>query len=148
MAKRVGAGHATGIDLWQSEDLSGNRADATLENARREGVSSRVDVQTGDMRQLPFADGEFDVVVSRAAIHNLYSADERAKAIREVARVLKPGGHALIDDIRHGREYAMTFAANGCSEIRSVTPRITAALVTVITLGSLRPATLLVRKRI
>ncbi|MEP7132713.1 MAG: hypothetical protein ABI914_06080, partial [Acidobacteriota bacterium] len=41
-AKRLTSGGlATGVDIWQSEDLSGNRPEATLENARREGVEDR-----------------------------------------------------------------------------------------------------------
>lgn len=40
----------------------------------------------------------------------------------QIARVLKPGGEAIIDDIRHGREYAASFAANGCTS-RSSRPR-------------------------
>src|SRR5919206_1513523 len=48
---------ATGIDIWQAEDLSGNRPEATIENAKREGVS--VEVKTADMRKLPFDDGTF-----------------------------------------------------------------------------------------
>jgi ubiquinone/menaquinone biosynthesis C-methylase UbiE len=39
---------------------------------------------------LPFGDSEFDAVVSSYAIDHL-RRDERAKAIAEVARVLKPG---------------------------------------------------------
>ena len=39
-AKRVrGAAKATGIDLWREEDLSGNSADATVANAKAEGVT-------------------------------------------------------------------------------------------------------------
>ena len=105
-AKRLTTGSATGIDIWQAEDLSGNRPEATLENARREGVADRIEIQTADMREIPFPDATFDAVVSCSAIHNLYAAPDRAKAIREIARVLKPGGQAVIDDIRHGREYA------------------------------------------
>jgi arsenite methyltransferase len=145
-AKRLTTGRATGVDIWNTEDLSGNRREATVENTRREGVESRVDIQTADMRKLPFPDGSFDVVVSRAAIHNLYRAEERAAAIREVARVLKPGGRALIDDIRHGREYAATFAASGCTDCRDVGSRAGAVLLALLTFGSLRPSTLLVRK--
>src|SRR5262249_137092 len=59
-ARRLSTGKATGIDIWQAEDLSGNILDATLENARREGVADRVDVQSADMRQLPFPDQTFD----------------------------------------------------------------------------------------
>ena len=144
-AKRLKGGRATGIDIWQSEDLSGNRPEAALENARREGVLNRVEVKTADMRKLPFDDGSFDAVVSCAAIHNVPTADGRAQAISEIARVLKPGGGAVIDDIRHGREYSAGFRAASCE----VTRRGSAAaslFLTAVTFGSLRPATLVVRK--
>ena len=145
-AKRLTTGSATGIDVWQAEDLSGNRPEAALENAAREGVANRVRVETADMRKMPFPDGSFDVVVSCAAIHNLYSRDDRARAIGEIARVLTPGGQALIDDIRHHREYAAAFERSGCALVRRIGSRAAAALLAVITFGSLRPGTLLVRK--
>lgn len=145
-ARRLTTGTATGVDIWQEEDLSGNRPEATLDNARREGVAARVDVRTADMRALPFAEASFDVVVSRAAIHNLYDAADRAQAIRELARVLKPGGRALIEDIRHGREYEAAFRRSGCTAIERIGSRVGALLTTIITFGSLRPATLLVTK--
>jgi SAM-dependent methyltransferase len=145
-AKRLTTGRATGIDVWQAEDLSGNRPEAAVENARREGVADRVEVRTADMRQLPFADGSFDVVVSRAAVHNLYAATDRAQAIREVARVLKPGGRALIADIRHGTEYTATFAANGCPSVERLDSPAVSVLLSLVTFGALRPVTLLAQK--
>jgi SAM-dependent methyltransferase len=146
-AKRLTrGGKATGVDIWQAEDLSGNTPDAALENARREGVADRVAVKTADMRQLPFPDGAIDVVVSCAAIHNIYAGDERAKALREIARVLAPGGQALIDDIRHLGEYAAVLASSGCRDVRRVDSRLAGALLTVVTMGSLRPGTLVARK--
>src|SRR5436190_5437913 len=45
-AKRLTTGRATGIDIWQAEDLSGNDFRATLENAQREGVLDRIWVET------------------------------------------------------------------------------------------------------
>src|SRR5258706_13401917 len=146
-AKRLKTGTASGIDLWQAEDLSGNRPEATMENAAREGVADRVDVQTADMRKIPFPDATFDVIVSCAAIHNIYDAAGRRQAITEIARVLKPGGEAVIDDIRHGREYAASFAANGCTS-RSTGSGIIAVFLAVLTMGSLRPVTLVVRKSV
>jgi ubiquinone/menaquinone biosynthesis C-methylase UbiE len=146
VAKRLTTGRATGIDIWQAEDLSGNRPEATLENARREGVADHIELLTADMRRLPFADGTFDVVVSRAVIHNLYNAGDRARAIREIARVLKPGGQAIIDDIRHHHEYAAVFSKYGCVDVRRMGSRLVSGLLALITFGSLRPATLLVRK--
>ena len=145
-AKRLTTGRAVGIDLWQAQDLSGNRPEATLENARREGVADRVEVQTGDMRKMPFGDNTFDVVVSRAAIHNLYDAEARAQAISEIARVLKPGGQALIEDIRHLQEYAAVFSENGCTDVRRVGSLVVSVLLMLITFGSLRPGALVVRK--
>lgn len=145
-ANRLTTGKATGIDIWQSEDLSDNRLEATLENTRREGVADRVEVKTADMRRMPFADSTFDVVVSRAAIHNLYKAADRAQAIGEIGRVLKPGGQALIEDIRHHQEYIAVFSQNGCADVRRLDSRWVSVLLMFLTFGSLRPATLLVRK--
>ena len=145
-AKHLTTGKATGIDKWQAEDLSGNRPEATLENARREGVAERVQVRTADMKDLPFPDNTFDLVVSRAAIHNLYSPDDRAKAIDEISRVLKPGGQALISDIRHGREYVKTFEVHGLKVVRRLESPFVAAFLAILTAGSLRPSTMLLRK--
>ena len=144
-AKRLTTGTATGVDIWQTEDLSGNKPEATLENARRENVAERVKIETADMRKLPFPTASFDVVISRATIHNLYAAGDRAAAIREIARVLKPGGLALIDDIRHFRQYAAIFTENGC-DVRRINSAAVSMFWTILTFGSLHPATLLVRK--
>jgi arsenite methyltransferase len=145
-AKRLSGGKAFGIDIWQAEDLSGNRPSAVLENARREGVLDRIRIEAADMRRLPFGDGAFDVVVSSQAIHNVYSAAGRAEAIGEIARVLKPGGRALIEDIRHQTEYARTFAESGCADVARIGSPLATVLLAVVTMGSLRPGTLLVRK--
>ncbi len=64
----------------------------------------------------------------------------------KVARVLKPGGRALIEDIRHQSEYAATFAENGCADIQPIGSPVVGLLSAVVTMGSLRPGTLLERK--
>jgi SAM-dependent methyltransferase len=145
-AKRLNTGRATGIDIWQAEDLTGNAPEAALENARRERVADRVLVQTADVRKLPFSDATFDVVVSSAVIHNLYKTTDRDQAIREIARVLKPGGHAIIEDIRHHRQYTRTFSQNGCRYIRREGSVLLYVFFTLITIGGLQPATLVVRR--
>jgi SAM-dependent methyltransferase len=145
-ARRLTTGQATGVDIWQAEDLSGNRPESTVDNARLEAVADRVEVKTADMRELPFPDATVDVVVSSSAIHNLSAQVDRARAIREIVRVLKPGGQALVDDIRHGREYVAAFASCGCARVDSVGSLAAALLLALVTFGSLRPATLVVRK--
>lgn len=112
-AKRLTTGSAVGIDIWNAEDLSGNTPSAPLDNARMEGVSDKVEVQTADARRLPFADATFDVVLSSMALHNIYSASERQTAVREIALVLKTGGRVLIVDVRHLRQYATTLRDAG-----------------------------------
>jgi ubiquinone/menaquinone biosynthesis C-methylase UbiE len=116
-AKRLRTGRATGIDIWQNVDQANNSAAATLRNAELEGV--RVDVRDGDARRIPFGEATFDVVVSSLALHNIYNRKEREHALGEIARVLKPGGHAAIFDVRHG--YASFFARNGFTIVKKWT---------------------------
>ena len=112
-AKHLPTGKAVGVDLWQREDQAGNSLEATLANARLEGVAERVEIKTADARQVPFGDNTFDAVVSSWALHNIYDQAGREQAIREIARVLKPGGRAAIVDIRHAREYARVLRGVG-----------------------------------
>ena len=124
-AKRLPRGHAIGVDLWSQTDQKENSAAATLANARIEGVASRVTVRDGDMRQLPFDSASADVVVSSLAIHNVPTAPERAQAIREIARVVRPGGRIALLDIAHVGVYAHELRLLGWSVERSgITPWI------------------------
>lgn len=146
-AKRLAkGGKAFGIDLWQTQDLSGNRPEATLENARLEGVAERVEVKTADMRSIPFPDATFDVVVSKEAIHNVYDAAERATALREIARVLKPGGAVVISDIRHFREYCEQLKSRGLIGIERVSSAASLWFWRVFSFGMASPGTLRARK--
>jgi len=108
-----GRGKAIGVDIWAVRDQSGNAEAATRDNAQREGVSDRVELVTADMRELPLADASADLVVSSLAIHNVRGADERAKALREIARIVKPGGRVLVVDINFTGAYAAELAAHG-----------------------------------
>lgn len=138
-AKRLRTGKATGLDLWQAEDLTGNKPEATLENARLEGVADRVDVKSGDMRQMPFADTSFDVVVSNVAIHNVYDREGRDKTMAEIARVLKPGGRVVIHDIRWVADYAEALTRCGLIDVARVGSKVGRVALWLITFGSLRP---------
>lgn len=121
-ARRLATGKAIGVDLWQAEDQSGNNPETTLQNARAEGVADRIEIKTGDARQLPFDAQTFDVALSSWALHNIYEAEGRAQALREIVRVLKPGGRVVILDIRHTAEYARVLRECGMSEVKRSRP--------------------------
>lgn len=116
-AERVPRGRAVGIDIWSTRDQSGNAMAATLANAAAEGVAGRIELQTADMRNLPFADGSIDIVVSNVAIHNIGDPDGRGRAVVEALRVLRPGGRLLIADIRFARRYVAILQAHGAVDV-------------------------------
>ncbi|MDQ6773362.1 MAG: class I SAM-dependent methyltransferase [Candidatus Dormibacteraeota bacterium] len=116
-AKLLPTGRAIGLDLWSTTDQSGNSLATTLANAELEGVGERVEVHTGDMRAMPFTDGEFDVVLSSLAIHNIPDRDGRAEAIGQMVRVLRPGGRLAIVDIRRTGEYAERAVQLGLTDV-------------------------------
>lgn len=121
-AKYLKSGKAVGVDLWQSRDQSGNTMEATMANARAEGVAERVEVKTADMRSLPIEDGSIDVAVSSLAIHNLPTREDRARAIEEISRVLKPGGRLALLDLAYSEEHANTLKSLGWSHIERSGP--------------------------
>jgi SAM-dependent methyltransferase len=60
-----------------------------------EGAAARfsgLETLVADVRRLPFADGEFDLIVSLSTLDHLESAEQIAGAIGELVRVLAPGG--------------------------------------------------------
>src|SRR5262244_1167831 len=60
-------------------------------------------VRQGDIYDLPLANNSFDVVILHQVLHFL---DDGARAIREAARVMRPGGRLLIVDFApHEQEF-------------------------------------------
>ena len=118
-AKRVPEGRGVGIDIWSAKDLSGNGPDAAPRNAAIEGVADRVEVLTGDARRLDFPDGSFDRVLSLLCLHNIEGKAEQNAACREIARVLRPGGTALVGDWLPTHAYGAAFRAAGLRVSRS-----------------------------
>lgn len=76
-------------------DISETFVRIASENAATAGVE--VAFRHGDAQALPLDSGSFDFIVCRAAFKNF--ADP-VKAMLEMRRVLKPGGKALIVDLR------------------------------------------------
>jgi ubiquinone/menaquinone biosynthesis C-methylase UbiE len=76
-------------------DISRTMVEIARENATAAGVS--VDFRHGDATEMSFADGSFDLVVCQAAFKNLRRP---VSALNEMHRVLRPGGRAVIQDLR------------------------------------------------
>lgn len=112
-ARRLPQGHATGIDLWSAKDLSANAPETTARNAALEGVSDRVTILTADARALPFSDASFDRAVSLLCLHNIEPKADQTRACHEIARILKPGGRAVIGDYVPTHAYATALAEAG-----------------------------------
>jgi ubiquinone/menaquinone biosynthesis C-methylase UbiE len=121
-AKRLARGKAIGVDLWQKEDQAGNCREATWQNAILEGVTDQVELKDGDARQLPFADGSFDVILSSWALHNIYNKAERDQAVRQIVRVLKPGGRLVLIDIRHTWQHAQVLRTSQMQDVKRSLP--------------------------
>lgn len=112
-AQSVPRGRVVAIDIWRSEDLSGNGAAALLANASLEGVKDRIEIRTEDARAITLEDASVDIVLSVLCIHNIEPAIERERALSEIIRVLKPGGRALIADYTAVPSYVRFFRNAG-----------------------------------
>jgi len=58
--------------------------------------SSKVQFGIGDIRQLDIDDNSYDIVITDRCIQNLCDRNDQEKAIKEVRRILKPGGIFLM----------------------------------------------------
>ena len=93
--------HRYGLDVV-GLDLDPAMIERARANVARTGGGSGREPSflVGDVASLAFPDGSFDLVVSTLSMHHW--ADREA-GIAEIARVLRPGGRALVWDLRAGR---------------------------------------------
>jgi len=99
IAREFPEAHVTGVDIWSTAwgalGLSRERAER---NAVLAKVSDRCTFQYGSALELPFGDGEFSLVVSAFAFHEIKVPD-RTTLVAEALRVLAPGGTLLLCDL-------------------------------------------------
>lgn len=81
LAARAEGGRVTGLDF----------SDRMLERARRK--SSEIEWLTGDLLELPFEDASFDAATVGFGVRNV---EDIGRALRELRRVLRPGGRLAI----------------------------------------------------
>ncbi|MFC6083478.1 methyltransferase domain-containing protein [Sphaerisporangium aureirubrum] len=101
VAPRVGpGGRVTGLDA----------SAPMIEYARRRAPGDCSYV-VGEGQDMPLPDSSFDVVVSSFAVHHI-PASARAATVREMFRVLRPGGRLLIAEFRPPRGHAVEHVLN------------------------------------
>ncbi|OAT19154.1 SAM-dependent methyltransferase [Buttiauxella gaviniae ATCC 51604] len=95
-----GAGHASFVASAKVKevvayDLSEQMLAVVNDAAQTRGINN-VTTQCGYAEALPFDDCSFDIVISRYSAHHWHDV---GKALREVKRVLKPGGVVIFMDV-------------------------------------------------
>lgn len=89
-ARQIGAnGRAIGVDMTVA------MRERAMAGAQSCGLRN-VDVRDGDATNLPVEDSTVDVVISNGVLNLV---PDKIRAVREIARVLKPGGRVQIADI-------------------------------------------------
>ena len=90
LAQEVGAsGRVVGVDISSEMNSIASRRIAAC------GFGDRAEILEGDATELAFADATFDAAVSMQVIEYLAEPDA---ALRQLARVLRPGGRVVIID--------------------------------------------------
>jgi SAM-dependent methyltransferase len=95
-ARRVVAVDIYGRGAFGEREATGSFLEDPAAFAPYEFRRDRLEVRDMDARRLDFPDETFDAVVSFSSIEHFGSPEEIATASREIGRVLKPGGHALL----------------------------------------------------
>ncbi len=74
-------------------DISEGMLDIGKEKVRNKNLEKIIELQKGDAEALPFSDGSFHLVTAAFGVRNF---EDLSCGLKEMNRVLKPGGHVLI----------------------------------------------------
>jgi ubiquinone/menaquinone biosynthesis C-methylase UbiE len=77
-------------------DLSKNMLLIASKNVEQAGLQKQISLELADSKQLPYQDGQFDMVISNSIVHHL---PDPLPFFLEIKRVLKPNGAIFIRDL-------------------------------------------------
>ena len=109
--------HVVGVDPSQA------MLDVGAEKRHRAGMDERLQLQVGDAQSLPFEDNSFDAVCIGFGIRNV---PDRPRALAEMARVTRPGGHIAILELSEPKRGFVAPLTR--LHIRHIVPRLGALL--------------------
>lgn len=92
----------TGADQIKGVDISEQMLAVGVKKVAEAGLDKLISFKTGDAEHLPFADASFDAVTVAFGVRNF---SDLALGIREMRRVLKPGGKVYILEFSHPRSF-------------------------------------------
>lgn len=104
-------------------DPSRGMLDVGVTKVARRELEDRVELVEGDAQALPYPDDSFDAITMAFGIRNV---PDRALALREMVRVLRPGGRVAILELSEPRKGIMAPLAR--FHIRVVVPRLGALI--------------------
>lgn len=95
----LGCGSGRHFVRKEGLDISGvDFSDKMIELARQNAISKKlnIDLKLIDGTRIPYGSDFFDNVICIAVLHCIEDRADRLKLLKEIKRVLKPGGKALI----------------------------------------------------
>ncbi|MEI9811856.1 MAG: class I SAM-dependent methyltransferase [Acidobacteriota bacterium] len=78
--------------------------EAAREVAKGQGLQDKVRFEAGELTKLTYPDANFDVVLSSRSLEGL-TVEDGGRALREIARVLKPGGRLALQIVGDAGHY-------------------------------------------
>ncbi len=107
VAKLLNTGKVVGIDLFKGS--SGSSPDPAYRNAKIEGVFDKTEFKHGNLLKLEFSDYTFDIVTSSSVLHDVHGDTNKEMAMKEIFRVLKPGGKFIAFEMFRDARMHLTF---------------------------------------
>jgi SAM-dependent methyltransferase len=94
LAKVIGEGHIVAVDRFDAGYIDDGGRAQLERNLQLAGLTDTVSIETADLTALPFAEGDFDAIVSTHVYDHL--GEGKTRGLSEAYRVLKPGGRFLM----------------------------------------------------